>query len=192
MDPKQQRQQRMLYGLLAVLAVVIVVRVLPMFQEQPAPAAPAAGRNAVVAGRGAKQPDVLTVPETEVRLASLEGERATPGDMDRNPFQFHVPRPTAPAVTQTAFAPPTQPQVEAPSAPAGPPPPAPIPLKFIGFASKASTGKIAAFTDGRGVYHGREGDEIEGQYRVVRIGEESVQIEYLDGRGRQTIRLTGS
>ena len=32
---------------------------------------------------------------------------------------------------------------------------------------------------------------IEGRYRIVQIGEESMQIEHLDGRGRQTIRLSG-
>jgi hypothetical protein len=31
-----------------------------------------------------------------------------------------------------------------------------------------------------------------GQYRILRIGAESIEMSYLDGRGRQTIRLTGS
>ena len=47
-------------------------------------------------------------------------------------------------------------------------------------------------SDGRGIYQGREGDIIEGRYRIVRIGLESVEMTYLDGRGRQTIRLSGS
>ena len=38
---------------------------------------------------------------------------------------------------------------------------------------------------------GREGDIIDGRYRLVRIGVESVVMEYLDGRGRTTIRLSG-
>ena len=54
------------------------------------------------------------------------------------------------------------------------------------------TGKVAVLSDGKFVYYGREGDIIEGRYRVVRIGEESVQMEYVDGRGRQTIRLSGA
>ena len=52
-------------------------------------------------------------------------------------------------------------------------------------------GKIAVLSDGRNVMSGREGGEIDGRYRIVRIGEESIQLEYLDGRGRQTIRLSG-
>jgi hypothetical protein len=77
--------------------------------------------------------------------------------------------------------------------PPPPPPPPPIALKFIGIVSgEQSTGKVAVLSDGKFVYYGREGDIIEGRYRVVRIGEESIQMEYLDGRGRQTIRLTGA
>jgi len=52
-------------------------------------------------------------------------------------------------------------------------------------------GRIAALSDGTFVYHGREGDVIEGRYRIVKIGVESIVIEHVDGRGRQTIRLTG-
>jgi hypothetical protein len=77
--------------------------------------------------------------------------------------------------------------------PTGPPPPPPITLKFIGVVARTGgAGKIAVLSDGKFVYHGREGDIIEGRYRVVKIGEESIQMEYADGRGRQTIRLTGS
>ena len=39
--------------------------------------------------------------------------------------------------------------------------------------------------------HGKEGDIIDGRYRILKIGTESIEIAYLDGRGRQTIRLTG-
>jgi Tfp pilus assembly protein PilP len=77
--------------------------------------------------------------------------------------------------------------------PAGPPPPPPIPLKFIGIVQKqGESTRIAVLSDGRGVYHGREGDVIEGRYRIVRIGNDSVEMVYLDGRGRQVIRLSGA
>ena len=52
-------------------------------------------------------------------------------------------------------------------------------------------GPVAVLSDNRGVYYGREGDAIEGRYRILRIGVESVDLAYLDGRGRQTIRFTG-
>ena len=81
-------------------------------------------------------------------------------------------------------------------APGGPPPPPslpPIPLKFIGVVGPSDQPqKIAVLSDGRGVYYGREGEAIEGRYRIVRIGADSIEMSYLDGRGRQTIRLSGS
>jgi hypothetical protein len=83
----------------------------------------------------------------------------------------------------------------APTGPPPPPPPPPIPFKFIGLvdAPGQSAKKIAVLSDGRNVpLYGREGDIIEGRYRILRIGAESIEMEYVDGRGRQTIRLAGS
>ena len=53
--------------------------------------------------------------------------------------------------------------------------------------------KIAILSDGRNApFYGKEGAIIEGRYRILKIGVESVELAYADGRGRQTIRLTGS
>ena len=84
-----------------------------------------------------------------------------------------------------------------PTAPSGPPPPAPPPpiaLKFIGLIGPTpQVPKIAVLSDGKGLpVYGKEGDIILGQFRLIRIGVESVELSYLDGRGRQTIRLSGS
>ena len=81
---------------------------------------------------------------------------------------------------------------EGPPVPEGPPPPPPIPLKYIGLLEEGpGKGKIAAFSDCRTTMRGREGEIIGGQYRLVRIGLESVVLEYVDGRGRTTIRMSG-
>jgi hypothetical protein len=64
--------------------------------------------------------------------------------------------------------------VEPPGPPPGPPPPAPIALKFIGLMeSPTLKQKIAVLSDGetRGP---REGDIIEGRYRILKIGVESI------------------
>ena len=42
--------------------------------------------------------------------------------------------------------------------------------------------------DARG---GVEGEIILGRYQILKIGNESIEMAYPDGRGRQTIRLTG-
>jgi hypothetical protein len=68
----------------------------------------------------------------------------------------------------------------------------PIPLKFIGLLQSEHTPRMAILSDGRGPIYGREGDAVLGQYRILHITGESIEIAYLDGRGRQTIRLSGS
>jgi hypothetical protein len=77
--------------------------------------------------------------------------------------------------------------------PAGPPPPPPIPLRLIGMLNAPTqAGRVAVFSDGRGnTFNGREGDIIEGRYRLLRIGADNVEVAYTDGRGRQVIRLSG-
>ena len=77
--------------------------------------------------------------------------------------------------------------------PVGPPPPPPIPIKFIGLAgAPGPEGQVVFFSDGRGhVFFGKEGDIIEGRYRVLKVSPGSAELAYLDGRGRQTILLSG-
>jgi hypothetical protein len=36
-----------------------------------------------------------------------------------------------------------------------------------------------------------EGQIIDGRYRIVKIGEESIVMEYVNGTGRQTLQLRG-
>jgi hypothetical protein len=70
---------------------------------------------------------------------------------------------------------------------------APIPLRFIGILERPERHqKWAVLKDDRGVYYGREGDIIEGRYRIVRIGVESIELAFVDGGSPQTIRLSGS
>ena len=128
----------------------------------------------------------------DVHLTALNGERPKPAPGERNLFRFQTPRPAAPS--GSAVRPPV---VAAPSVPAGPPGPPPLPpiaLRFIGIIeSPTQAARIAALVDNTGrTYHGAEGEVVAGQYRILRIGVESIEISYLDGRGRQTIRLSGS
>jgi hypothetical protein len=52
--------------------------------------------------------------------------------------------------------------------------------------------RVAVLSDGRGVYHGAAGDIIEGQFRIVSVGTESVELSRLDDQARQVIRLEGA
>jgi hypothetical protein len=134
-----------------------------------------------------------------VELARLEATRSEPVDSGRDPFRFGSGsrRASTSDGTSSGFAPASRlrdPQAEiVPAEPPGPPPPPPITLKFIGIVRKTGQdAPIAVLSDARGIYHGREGDLIEGRYRIVRIGNETIEMTYADGRGRQLIRLSGS
>ena len=127
----------------------------------------------------------------EVRLESLSDERPQPVGSDRNLFRF---KPTAPPPGPAPLLPPVEPATPVAPRPTGPPPPPPIPLKFIGIVEAPGRSKrIAALIDATGKpFGGGEGDVVAGQYRILKIGVESIEIAYLDGRGQQTIRLSGS
>ncbi len=51
---------------------------------------------------------------------------------------------------------------------------------------------LAALTDCKGFsYAAREGEIIDGRYRLVKIQVESVILEYSNGTGRTTVRKSG-
>jgi hypothetical protein len=127
----------------------------------------------------------------DIALESLEAPQPEPGESDRNPFRFGGRR--SEATEPPPLAGPAGPeggvQPGGVMAPAGPPP---IPMRFFGIVEDHGR-KLAALSDGRGnVFYGSEGDIIEGRYRIVRIGVESIELAWVDGRGQQTIRLSGS
>jgi len=177
--------------LLAVVALVVVLGVAAWTFFGPRATTPtAAGQGGGRRAAAATAP----LPEAElVRLVALEAPRAKPSGSTRNPFRFQARSTSgagAPAPgTTPVFAPVPAPPAEA----AGPPPPPPIPLKFIGLVETADGLKLAVLSqgEGRAPMHGSEGDIIDGRYRILRIGTESIELAYLDGRGRQTIRLSG-
>jgi hypothetical protein len=183
-ENRQRARPSLLIALGLAAAALIVYFEWPSASPSSTSSNPAV-ESSVKGGSGAN-PAAL-----DVRLDKLKAPPPAPDDMQRNPFRFQ-PKPQPPAVESSpgpvaggrrSMAPPP------PPVPQGPPP---IPLKFIGRLERPSAGVIALFSDGHGLRpRGREGDIILGQYRIVHIGVESVVMEYLDGRGRQTIPLTG-
>src|SRR5262245_58409686 len=172
--------------LLSVLAVALAVVIYFQLPRAADPSKP------VTTGRPAARPTTSTpsLATPDVHLKSLEEQRAQPG-MERDLFRFRA-KPAPPPAPRPAVAT-APPQAIVPSGPPPPPPLPPIPLRFIGLMDSATTNKIAILSDGRGAsIHGRQGDTVLGQYKILRIGVESIEMAYLDGRGRQTIRLSGS
>jgi hypothetical protein len=185
-----RRQQRLLAGLLLVLVAVVGYQLLsrPAASSRP----PSNGVRAVAHPRAAGGTASGGVPN--VGLDALERTQPEPLSAGRNLFQFGAapaPKP-APGAGRTAGAMPPPAATRGGVANGGRPPVEPIPLKFIGIVeAPGPMGRVAVLSDGRDVYHGHEGDIIEGRYRIVRIGLESIEMAHLDGTGRQMIRLTG-
>lgn len=181
-------RQKLLLGL---LGLVLVATLWYQFRDAslPDPAAAArGGAQARPAATGATQP-------VQVGLDRLKAERPAPANAGRNPFRFGTAPAPPPAAgpSSPATAPGGMgPVVAMPTGPLPPPPPPPIPFKFIGLLTPAPGDKVAVLSDGRTVVHGRAGDVIEGRYRLLSVADEAVQMEYLDGRGRRTIRLSGA
>jgi hypothetical protein len=127
--------------------------------------------------------------ELKVRLEALEASRPMPGEEERNPFRFK-PKPPPPPPPSEARPAPGGPEL--PSGPPPPPAPLPINLKFMGIVVRQDGRQVAQLSDCRGgTFQVLEGGIVDGRYRLVKIGFESIVIEYLDGKGRQTIRLEG-
>jgi hypothetical protein len=178
-----ERRTLWLGGALAV-AIIAAVVVRSMDGEAPA-AGPQSAARAPVAAPPAGAADAIA----EVNLKALTSGRGEPADQGRNPFRFR-PKPVPPPPPPVVSRPVEQAQLPTgPVRPLGPPPPPPITLKLIGLLTKADGTRIAVLSDGKRPVHGGEGQEIEGQYKILKIGLESIEIAYIDGRGRQTLRL---
>jgi hypothetical protein len=188
MDPAQRTRWIQLGALSVILAGVVYFVLLPSLTPPVVPSGPP------LAAGGGRAPGRPGTRPIDVRLEAL-GRPVASDDTSgprRNPFRMGAatPAPVPEGTVATRVAP--KPLPPAVPATIGPPPPPPIPYRFIGVLSGVpGQGRIAVLTDGRSVVHGRINEIIEGRYRIITIGEESLQIEHADGRGRQTIRLLG-
>jgi hypothetical protein len=183
---ERKRQREIVVGAVAVaIAAMAIYRISTTFTSGTmagTASAPGAPSRQQVAGQTDRVP--------RVDLEALKAQRPEPVDSRRDPFRF---RPKAPPPSQQP--PPQQmqpPPMPVNTGPAEPPPPPRIQLKYIGILESGKTGLVAIFSDGRSTpIYGKQNDVIDGRYRILRIGVESADLAYLDGRGRQTIRFTG-
>ena len=192
MTEKSRRQALVLVGLALVLGVVTYVT---------SRGASPAGAGPTPSNRPGTRPEKKTEPPVvDVKLELLHTEHDPLEAPERNLFRFKPkpppappPRPVAPSPKSGDAASSVPGSVPAVPIPTGPPPLPPIALKFIGILdAPGQSPKVAILSDTRGnVFHGKEGAIIEGRYKVLKIGVESVELSYIDGRGRQTIRLSG-
>lgn len=168
-------------GLLAIAGLAYWIQVRPVAEP---------GSPAVTAAERIQATGALPVPET-VRFGSLEDVPVL-AEAGRNPFAYGMrPAPPPPPAPILPVAPPSLSVPVPPPAPSGPPP---IPLKLTGMTQAETGGRfLVTLQDptSRAVYVGYEGDVVDGRYRIVRVGAQSVVVSYLDGTGLRTLQLGG-
>lgn len=187
-DAPAPRSGRPRPWMLVALGIAVVLAVAAQWWPTKPAGAGAPSSNPRRATTTAQQP--IDPSDLDVRLDALKVPRSDAQGSGRDPFRFKPKPPPPPPPAPPAASRPA-PQPDGPVVPPGPPPPPPIPLKFIGVVEPRPGDRVAAFSDCRYTFRGREGEIIDGRYRLVRIGVESVVMEYPDGRGRATIRLSG-
>jgi len=185
-EPTTSAQSRVRF-LLIVLAVAATGALIYAMWPAAAP-----GTSPSNQGGDARRPQVAksTQGSLEVRLEELKQPPAGSAETTRNPFRFYVKPPPPPPPRPVVNTPPQRvPVVGDPDY--RPPPPPPIPIKFFGVVEEHGT-KWAIFSDGKGQpFYAKEGQVVLGQYKLLKIGVESVTMSYLDGRGVQTIPMRG-
>jgi hypothetical protein len=177
-----------LVGLAVAVAAYIVYAMWPAARQAEPPSNPPREQRRQAAKGAPGAPGSL-----DVQLDALKQPPPVPEEASRNPFRFYVKPPPPPPPPPKAVVTPPPPPPPAPGEEGyRPPPPPPIPLKFIGTLEVRGK-KVAIFqTERQGIpVHAAEGDLVLGAYRLVKIGVESVTMEYPDGRGRQIIPMRG-
>jgi len=173
------------------LAAALILAAAFLYVRRPTVQVTPVGLGEVGAANGVTP---TTAPDVDValRLDRLDREPGSRPPLERDLFRFEARRSEALATPANRTQRATVAQDRA-SVDSGPPPPPPIPLRFIGYLdSRGGVPRVGVMSDGRGnVFNGREGDIIEGRFRVLRVGTDSADLAYVDGRGRQTIRLSG-
>jgi hypothetical protein len=145
------------------------------------------GRTPVPAGKSA----VVASLDPRLRLDLLKNSEQTEyKGSGRNIFRAENEIAIEKPVTSPVNAKNQNPTPPPPTQPAGPPAPPPIPLKFFGFANRAGQARQAFLLQGEDVFVAKEGDVVSRRYKVVKINNNSVEIEDLLGNNKQTIPLT--
>jgi hypothetical protein len=122
------------------------------------------------------------VPGLRLDLLKLSQQIAYAGT-GRNIFRDEperLPTPKTPVIKGPAPPPPNP----------GPPLPPPINLKFFGFARRAGQQKQIFLADGDDTFIAKEGDIVDRRYKVVKIYNDSVDIEDLLNNNTQRIPLS--
>jgi hypothetical protein len=176
-------------GVLLVVAVVLVVRAFrsegdsappsTLAATAPRPSPTASPGNTQTGRKAARQLLAQTLDPT-LRFDLLKSsEDVTYKGTGRDIFRSQPEPPPIPK---------PQPMDVKPVA-ATPPPPPPIDLKFYGFASRKDGYKRIFLSKGEDIFVAKEGDIVDRRYKIVHIGQNSVDVEDVLTNNRQTLPL---
>ncbi len=180
--------------ILAAVAVLLFIRMMvnwggPVTAATPAPAAvqgPPAMRVKTPA-RGKVPAGSPLDPTVRLGLLKASEDMAYTGT-GRNIFRQYEPPPPQPVTPvigqqQDTCNPPH------PGCPNYQPPPPPINLQFYGFANNPGEPRRIFLKDGDSLFIAKEGDIVNRRYKVLRITQNSVDVEDVLNNNRQTIPL---
>ncbi len=164
-------------GQLIVLVALVAVLVILQFALREKPATPAVAEKRGGSARTGARAALPAIPDSLLEVKERKPDNRRQGVARRNIFEYGR-RAVAPA-----------PQVAVATPPAPPPPP-PAPLRFYGFAERSQGGRRQIFlTDGEEVYLAAEGDIVLRRYRVLRVGNQSIELEEVSGKQRWVVPL---
>jgi hypothetical protein len=180
--PGPQRRRQLILLVVTLVALAFVLR--SYWQPaDPAAGAPPTSNSPATPGSAGLALAASQLPEP-LKLSELEPVPDAP-EAGRNPFRFGVrPPPPAPPPPPVTTAPPP------PPLPVGPPPVPPIPLELVGLHTLPEGRVLVTLKDkGGAVFQVFEGQIVDGRYRVVKVGVQSVVVAHLDGTNPRTLAV---
>ncbi len=165
-----------IYSLAVLLGILVLVLVVSRSHSP--------GISGVLAAEGRFQP--LNIQDPRLRLDLLERiqKQEYPGT-HRNIFSAEPP-PLPPTPAQMKA------QEEQANQAASVPPPLVVPATFFGYAAEARSGsRLAFFQSGDDVLILGEGGILLGRFRLLKIGNDSAELEEISSGRRTTIPMAG-
>jgi hypothetical protein len=175
-------------GVLLVVAIIVVVRAFSSGDGNPAPtsgtAPPPPSSTGSQARRKTARPLLAQTLDPTLRFDLLKSsEDVTYKGNGRDIFRSQPEPPPIPKPL---------PPDKQPNAVQAPPPPPHIDLKFYGFASRRDGDKRIFLIKGEDIFVAKEGDIVDRRYKIVHIGQNSVDVEDVLTNNRQTLPLQAS
>lgn len=194
----ENKNKTIIAAVLAAVAIFMVVRTFTGGDDNPAPqaspaavtkatapapvtpAAPAKSKASIPA-KGKPHPLLAQTLDPTLRFDLLKSsEDVTYKGSGRDIFRSQAPPPEIPKVVT----PPVTAQQEKPA----PPPPPPINLKLYGYAQKKNgEAKKVFLSSGEDIFVAKEGDIVNRRYRILKIGNNSVEVEDVLTNNKQTL-----